>query len=104
MPTGSLAASLDQPANRKTRLASVWCREHGVSLQTFHRWRLRQDGPPAYKLFGTWFVDDDQMAAWIESRSARPAPAPSPVQQMTSARHAEVQRAIDEARELMASR
>jgi hypothetical protein len=82
--------------------ASKWCRSLGVSLQTFHRWRLRPDGPPAYHIFGGWFVDPSEMEAWIANRSRRPSGTSPPP--LSTSRRAQIQRAVEEARTLMSSR
>jgi hypothetical protein len=79
--------------------ATDWCRGRGISIQTFHRWRLRQDGPPAQKIFGVWYVDPAEMDEWITSRSQRPAPSPA-VPVMTAARRREVKAALRECERL----
>lgn len=91
-----------EPSVPRNRLrATEWCRKQGINIQTFHRWRMRPDGPPAYKVFGTWYVDLDEMEAWIIHRSGRPAlsvPAPAP---LSASRRREIEAADREARELM---
>lgn len=106
MSTASLAASLERPApNRRERRATAWCRDHGISLQTFHRWRLKPNGPPCRKLFGVWHVDDDEMDDWIASRSQRPTAAPAltsaEAHNRTPQRQREIRAAIAEAHALM---
>src|SRR4051812_11833438 len=85
MPTLSERVRPEPVAPPNLQRATKWCREHGISIQTFHRWRFRPEGPPAHKLFGLWYVDPNEMDEWITSRSNRgpAAPQASPV---TSAR------------------
>ena len=83
--------------------ATVWCRNHGISIQTFHRWRLREDGPPSYKLFGTWYVNPAEMEAWIKARSCRPSSS-SPASTTPARRHREQLAADDLAREMLHGR
>jgi hypothetical protein len=86
----------DQASPPTHQRATDWCRGRGISIQTFHRWRLRPDGPPALKIFGVWYVDPIEMARWIESRSQRPSSPPPAVPVLSAARRRDVQKAIDE--------
>jgi hypothetical protein len=91
----------DNPTQPNRQRASLWCRSQGVSLQTFHRWRLRPDGPPCLKIFGQWFIEADAMEQWIAERSRRPSDA-SP-RAMSARRRFEIQAAMQEARKLMSA-
>jgi hypothetical protein len=99
------AAPIVQPTTPPNRQrATTWCRNHAVSVQTFHRWRLRPDGPPAYRIFGIWYVDPRQMEDWISGRSTHHPASAIAAPALSARRRAEIETAMTEARELMHSR
>src|SRR4051812_19999788 len=88
MPTLSERVRPEPDAPPNLQRATKWCREQGISIQTFHRWRWRAEGPPPHRLFGLWYVDPNEMSEWIASRSNPPAaPQANPV--TTARRRAE---------------
>jgi hypothetical protein len=80
-------------------------RKVGLSLQAGHRWRLHPTTPlKCWKVGHVWMTTEEALRDFIRCRSSGSVVPRSLSNTLSATRRADVQRAIDEAKESMRSR